>query len=236
MRHDESGTLSAANRRLSAAEIDRVVEGAECVVFDFHLTLCSGLFFAPLGESVMADIERLFWNPDQALQHRWMIGEVAASQVAQYLAGHIGLTASAIEDGLRQGCRRLVLNEAVWGFARAAHAAGKRTALVTVNADVFSEEVVPARGLDRVFDVIVNSADHGTTEKLRLWPIAFEALGGGTGYAGSFLIEDGEQSPRQFTAAGGKAYQYRDDVAFAAWVTERCGRPPSGEPGGRKGF
>ncbi|MBN2581989.1 MAG: hypothetical protein JXL80_02900 [Planctomycetes bacterium] len=208
---------------LSATEVDCVVDGAECVVFDFHLTLCSELFFTALGESAMAGVQQFLFGHDQALADRWMLGEATASQVAQYLSERIGLAASEIEAGLRQGCREFVLNEAVWGFARSAHAAGKRTALVTVNADVFSEEIAPSHGLDRVFDIIVNSADHGTTDKRRLWPVAFEALGDAIGYAGSFLIEDGEQSPSQFIEAGGKAYQYRDDAAFTAWIRERCG-------------
>jgi len=76
MRHEESEKLDAVGLYLSAAEIDRVVEKADCIVFDFHLTLCSDLFFTPLGESVMADIKRLFWEQDQMLQSRWMTGQV----------------------------------------------------------------------------------------------------------------------------------------------------------------
>ena len=71
-------------------------------------------------------------------------------------------------------------------------------------------------------DVIINSADHGTTDKRRLWPIAFRFLGNGADYANSFLIEDGDKSPEQFMQAGGKAYQYRDDLAFADWIKSRC--------------
>lgn len=210
--------------RFTAAEVDRAVGGARCIVIDFHQTLCSGLFFATLEAPVIEKIERLFWQGDAELQHRWMTGEVTAQQIVEHLSVQVGMSADALNASLREGCRRLSLNEMVWAFARSARAAGKRTALVTVNADVFSEDIVPAHGLDRVFDVIINSADHGTTDKCRLWPIAFDRLGGGIGYANSFLIEDGEQSPRQFVEAGGKAYRYHDDVAFGNWILNCCAR------------
>lgn len=206
---------------LSRDAVGCIVEHADCVVFDFHRTLCSDLFFRPLGESVLAEIQPLLWGPDQGLLDRWMTGQVRASEIAGHLARHLGIPAVTIELALREGCRELVLNRAVWEFAQAVRAAGKRVALVTVNMDVFSEEVVPSHGLHRVFEVIVNSADHGTTDKLRLWPIAFGGLGTRIGYAHSFLIEDGEDSPRRFTQAGGKAYQYRDDVTFRAWLDQR---------------
>lgn len=222
MKRRDPERATSLDAELTAAEIDRIVEGAQCVVIDFHQTLCSGLFFATSEPPVFEKIERLFWQGAPELQHRWMTGEVTAQQIARHLSGLVHMPADVIEAALREGCRSLPLNEAVWAFARSARAAGKGTALVTVNADVFSEEIVPAHGLDRVFETIVNSADHGTTDKRRLWPIAFDRLGDGIGYADSFLIEDGEQSPRQFIEAGGWAYRYHDDVAFANWIESRC--------------
>ncbi len=198
-------------------QVDRIVGHAECVVFDFHRTLCSDLFFRPLGEPVLARIQPLLWGADQSLLDQWMGGHVKASGIARYLSQHLGIPAREIEAGLRDGCRKLVLNEAIWAFAQAVRKAGKRTALVTVNMDVFSEEVVPSLGLDQVFEVIVNSADEGELDKSRLWPVAFEAMGSGIGYADGFLIEDGADSPAKFTAAGGMAYQYTDDARFMAW-------------------
>lgn len=203
--------------------VDRIVEKSDCVVFDFHRTLCSDVFFRPLGESVLARIQQLLWGPDQTLLDQWMTGRISASGIAEHLSGHLGIPAGEIEAGLRESCRDLVLNQAVWEFAQAVRAVGKRTALVTVNMDVFTEEVVPSHGLDRVFEVIVNSADHGELDKRKLWPVAFQSLGEGIGYANSFLIEDGEDSPLAFAEAGGKAYQYSDGDAFTIWVNERHG-------------
>jgi len=209
------------NLNPSPSDVDRIVEHADCVVFDFYLTLCSEFFFRPLGESVLSQIQLLLWGKDQSLLDQWMTGHVSAPQIALYLSQHLDISAKEIEAGLREGCRGFVLNEAIWAFAQAVRKAGKRIALVTVNMDVFSEEVVPSLRLDQVFEVIVNSADEGEMDKSRLWPVAFEALGGGISYPGSFLIEDGTHSPAKFTAAGGKAYQYTDDASFTAWLSTR---------------
>lgn len=207
--------------------VDRVVDGAKCVVFDFHGTLCSELFFQELGDTALACIQGLLWGEDQTLLDQWMAGRVSASVIADHLATPLGFAAHEIEQALRTGCRRLTLNDAVWRFAQAARAAGKRTALVTVNMDVFSEAVAPSHPFDEVFEVVVNSADYGVTDKLRLWPIAFEVLGD-VDYADSFLIEDGECSPRKFTEAGGRAYQYTDDAAFSVWLNRRAHGDESG--------
>jgi hypothetical protein len=78
--------------------------------------------------------------------------------------------------------------------------------------------VVPAHKLDRIFDVIVNSADYHNIRKEALWPIAFEKLGGGIGYPDSLLIEDGETEPEKFRQLGGYAQQYTNDKAFNKWI------------------
>ena len=90
--------------------------------------------------------------------------------------------------------------------------------MVTDNMDVFSKVVIPAHGLDAQFDVIINSADFQEIRKDRLLPVAFERLGDGIGYANSLLIEDGENEPALFRAAGGTAYQYSNDEQFLNWL------------------
>jgi len=79
--------------------------------------------------------------------------------------------------------------------------------------------VVPAHGLDQLFDVILSSSDFHETRKDVLWPIAFERLGGEIGYTNSVLIEDGETEPTMFRALGGYACQYVNDEKFLNWLT-----------------
>ncbi len=111
-----------------------------------------------------------------------------------------------------------LLNAAVWEFAIGQRAVGRKTALVTVNMDVFSRIVVPAHGLDRIFDVIVSSSDHRDLRKEILWGLAFAQLGDNLHYGNSLLIDDSPQATALFESRGGTAHRYENDQRFREWI------------------
>jgi FMN phosphatase YigB (HAD superfamily) len=192
----------------------------KCVVFDFGFTLSPDHYFKiapadfPQWHTVIQ--ERIFGNP--YLTNPWMKGELTSHDIAAILTQFIPMDSSDILATMEMGCKHLEFNPAVWDFAAAQKGAGRKTALVTDNMDVFTKVVVPAHHLDQLFDVIVNSSDHHEIQKDLLWPIAFERLGGGIGYANSLLIEDGEAEPVLFCSLGGSAYQYSSDALFLEWL------------------
>ncbi len=192
----------------------------KCVVFDFGYTLSPDYYFkiAPRGISQwQAVIQKvIFEEPSVVIP--WMRGELTSLDIAGILSDHFPLDIQTIAKTMEKGCQNLNFNQAVWDFAVARKADGRKTALVTDNMDVFTKVVIPAHGLDALFDVIINSADFHEIRKEVLWPIAFERLGGGTGYANSLLIEDGESEPAKFRASGGTAYQYQGDELFLDWL------------------
>jgi FMN phosphatase YigB (HAD superfamily) len=191
-----------------------------CVVFDFGFTLSPDYYFnvVPSGcPQWHAVIQKVILG-DPAITIPWMKGELTSLDIAGILSRHFPLDIPTIATTMEKGCQRLGFNPAVWDFAVAQKAAGRKTALVTDNMDVFSKVVVPSHGLDQLFDVILNSADFHEIRKEFLWPIAFERLGGGIGYTNSLLIEDGENEPAMFRSLGGWAYQYFNDAAFLEWL------------------
>ena len=195
-------------------------EKIKCVVFDFGFTLSSEHYFnfSPPGcPQWHAVIQKEIFG-DDGIMIPWMKGELTSLDIAGILARHFPLDIPTIATAMEKGCEHLALNPAVRDFAVAQKAAGRKTALVTDNMDVFTKVVVPFHGLDRLFDVILNSADFHEIRKEFLWPIAFERLGGGIGYANSLLIEDGENEPGLFRALGGYAHQYSNDAAFLEWL------------------
>jgi FMN phosphatase YigB (HAD superfamily) len=192
------------------------VSEVECVVFDFGGTFCSAPYFGTLGDEAPELVDRvLFGNAE--ISGPWMTERMSSSDIANYLSGHLQIPASEILAALRVGCRELELNHEVWSFAQEQHRVGRMAALVTGNADVFTDVVVPSHGLDQVFDVIVNSADHGDGAKEALWPKAFEALGPELGYHNSLLIEDSLGEVERFRSLGGLAYQYVGEESFFRW-------------------
>ena len=192
----------------------------KCVVFDYGFTLSPDHYFnvtPPACPEWQAVIQKeIFGEP--AIVIPWMKGELTSLDIAGILASHLSLDIPTIAATMEEGCRHLKINQAVWDFAEAQKAAGRKTALVTDNMDVFSKVVVPAHGLQALFDVILNSCDFHEIRKEVLWPLAFERLGGGIGYENSLLIEDGESEPALFRRMGGQAHQYSTDKAFLEWL------------------
>ena len=190
-----------------------------CVVFDFGGTLSSEPYFKLLPPRALEQVDRtLFGKEDPHIGQGWATGLLSSRDVANYLSPKTGLSPGFILSALYEGCAQIEFNEAVWDFVGEQGRLGRKTVLVTGNFDVFTEVVVPARGLDKVFDAIVNSCDYGTGDKDELWPIAFDMLGEGYGYSGSLLIEDTSHEVVRFREAGGVAYQYTDDAAFRRWL------------------
>ncbi len=190
------------------------------VVIDFGFTLSSDYYFRELGPRFEKRVTELVFSRDSEIGRRWMSGLVSSEVEAEYLSDHLDVSAEDIYSALKQGCSRMSFNQAVWDFARSQKAEGRKTALVTVNADIFSDVIIPSHSLDREFDTIVSSSDFGVElpSKQTLWDAAFEALGSEFGYANSLLIEDTRREVELFRNLGGRAYQYHNDSEFNDWL------------------
>jgi len=191
-----------------------------CVVFDYGDTLSSDHYFKALGPDFDALVDReIFSDNTPTWCDPWARGELTAEIVADHLAGLSGLSPEHILEQLAAGCARQALHQAIWQFAQAQRKLGRKTALVTLNFDIFSRVIVTALGFDRIFDVIVNSAEYRTDDKARMWEIAFSRLDG-CDFANSLLIDDKAKYTERFRARGGMAYQYTGDEDFARWLKE----------------
>ncbi len=195
-------------------------ERIKCVVFDFGFTLSPDHYFkiAPAGFPQWHEVIQEHIFRDESLTIPWMKGELTSRDIAGVIGRHIPMNVDTILATMEKGCEHLSLNLAVWNFAVMQKIEGRKVALVTANMDVFTKVVAPAHKLDRYFDVIVNSADEHEIRKEFLWPLAFERLGEGIGFANSLLIEDGESEPERFRKLGGYAYQYSGEKDFSKWV------------------
>ena len=146
---------------------------------------------------------------------------ISSHEVSERLSDCLGLSADEIQSALARGCSRMSFNQSVWNFARTQRADGRNLALVTGNADIFREVIVPSHGLDREFDSIVCCSDFGVELPLNHpphWDAVFDALGPEFGYANSLLIEDTRREVDLFRDLSGTAYQYRNDQEFDDWL------------------
>jgi hypothetical protein len=192
----------------------------KCIVFDFGFTLSSDYYFniSPPGCPHWHEVIQKNIFGDLSIIGPWLKGDLTSLDIASVLSKHFLLDIPTIVATMEKGCQQLNFNPAVWNFAVDQKAACRKTALVTCNMDIFTKVVVPAHGLDQLFDIILNTSDFHETRKEALWPIAFERLGGEVRYTNSLLIEDGETEPAKFKALGGWAYQYTTDDKFLEWL------------------
>jgi len=189
------------------------------IVVDYGMTLSSALYFRrapPDCPQWVQVVEEAVFGSEWF--ERWMVGEACARDTAAYLATRLPLSPAAVEAQMRAGCRGLALNRGVVAFVRKGRARGRKTALVTANIDLFTQVIVPDQGLEGLFDVIVNSYEYGSTDKVRLWVAAFRQLGSGHGYGTSFLLEDSVQNVARFVALGGRGHCYRGDDELESWL------------------
>jgi FMN phosphatase YigB (HAD superfamily) len=190
------------------------------LIIDCGFTLSSEYYFRELGPQYTDRIAQFVFSRDSEIGRRWMGGLISSHEVSERLSDCLGLSADGIQSALARGCSRMSFNRSVWNFARTQRADGRKLALVTGNADIFREVIVPSHGLDREFDSIVSSSDFGVElpSKQPLWDAAFDALGPEFGYANSLLIEDTRREVELFRDLGGAAYQYRNDQEFDDWL------------------
>jgi hypothetical protein len=150
----------------------------------------------------------------------WCNGRLKAKDIAIRIKAHVDLSFDEIINEMEKGCKNLTFNEALLDFAKSQSEEGRKTAFVTANIDMFSKTVVPSHNLTEIFDAIINSADFGTDDKLRLWPIAFQRLSNGIDYDCSLLIDNSEKWIQEYMKMGGSAYKYTGDSAFTEWLDQ----------------
>ena len=189
------------------------------VIFDFDGTLSSGRYFSPLGPHALDTVARLVFGGNSGeWADPWMRGEISSRDIAVYLSKQLPESEEGILSALRDGCSHMPLNVAVLDFAVRSRQSGRKTALVTANMDVFSEVVVPAHDLRGVFDLVLNTADHGTLDKSTLWRKALAVFGSEHAFSSALLIEDSPRMITLFESLGGFAHQYQGDEAFQRWL------------------
>ncbi len=192
----------------------------KCVIFDYANTLSSDLYFQtkPAKCPEWRELFDKYVFADKYWLTEWCNGRMKAEDIAIRIKEYVDLSLDEIIDEMKKGCQNLTFNEAVLNFAKSQSGEGRKTALVTANIDMFSNTVVPSHNLTEIFDTIVNSADCGTDDKLRLWPVAFQRLGNGIDYDCSLLIDDSDKWIQKFMNMGGSAYNYSEDSAFTTWL------------------
>jgi hypothetical protein len=181
------------------------------LLWDFGDTLADQRWMWPNPEGVPGWTTRYQALPDSDLDERWNLGALTTSELMKVFASDIGATHESLMTHCDARCRDVQFYQHA---SAAARARVLPQAIVTVNADLFTQLVVPNYQLDATFDTIVTSWQERTLDKARLCEIALERLGGKDPAEG-LLLDNIEANVDAWKALGGEAYLFRSDAAFA---------------------
>lgn len=198
----------------------RELPSINLIISDFGFTWCPTKYFSsphPDFPSLPALVEQKIFATH--LSGLWLRGDLCTSEIARILSEGIHLSPHQVKTYMRQTVRGLPVNPSIRNFISEQRLAGRKTAMVTINSDLFSEEIVRDQQLWQYFDIIINSADYKTTDKEYLWNIALSVLGAEYSYKTSLLIDDEERWTQRFQALGGRAFRWACDEDFAKWVS-----------------
>lgn len=192
--------------------------GLNAVLFDFDGVLCRGRFYEPrISSSYPAAKEwlqkNIFVSGNETLR-KWMRGQLSFRDVHAYLETETGIAAEEFDTLMSESLSHFVMDATLMKWAMRLRSAGLRTAIVTDNMDVFTRFVAPLHKLDRIFDTVVNSADHGClkNDEKSLFYVALDRLGIAADQA--LHIDDTERTAEFFRSLGGKAYHFTAESAF----------------------
>lgn len=199
------------------------LDNIKCVVFDFANTLSSDLYFQNRPEFCpnWRELFQQYVFSDKQFLTDWCTGKLSTRDIAGIMHSNINMPVDSIIAEMYNGCKNLTFNTYVINFAKLQRNVGRKTALVTINMDIFTDIIVPFYGLDRIFDVIINSADYSTDNKLELWQVAFKLFDSNISYNNSLLVDDSEKWVAEFRNCGGEAYRYKNDNEFNNWINSK---------------
>jgi phosphoglycolate phosphatase-like HAD superfamily hydrolase len=186
----------------------------ECVLWDFGDTLAdqSWLTKAPAQLSNWPAIYRqLIWEGQLGID--WNLGKVQTGEIASHFAGLLSADREHIADHMRRCCEEVKFFDHAM---KAVQSCQLPQAIVTINSDIFSQQVVPNYRLNQLFETIVTSWEEKTLDKSDLCDIALQRLGGVSDRSGALLIDNRIENVESWRARGGIAFHFTGNEAFAS--------------------
>ena len=190
----------------------------DCILFDFGDTIASEQWMLQSSETYPkweAAYQCEVWGVAE-IGEQWGRGELTSGDIAQRMATALAISPEAARQQMVDNCKKLTYFPHIMAYVQKRRRRGLKQAILTLNADIFSDVVVPHYQLDALFDVIVNSCHHGTLDKAELSQHVFAHYGGDIGFHNTLLIDNSQHHLDRFVAHGGATYLFTTDEQFAS--------------------
>lgn len=190
----------------------------DAILFDFGGTFVDQVFFRS-GSVKISDFPKImkekfyepfFSNPDsRSLLGSWIAGESTKYDIAQSISLQTNYPSEDVLSAMEENCRNLRVFDSVFEWAKEISKI-KKTAIVTINSDIFTDVIVETYSLNIYFAVIVNSCHYKTVDKTLVCKIALEKLGN-VRIDRALLVDDSKSNCEEFIQAGGNSYLFTDE-------------------------
>ncbi|MDD3190543.1 MAG: HAD hydrolase-like protein [Candidatus Pacebacteria bacterium] len=185
----------------------------QAFLFDFDGVLCKGRFYEgsllyKYSEAYDWIQKSIFSNHD--LVGKWMRGIINSDDINKIIFENTETDYNLLKELYEESVRKMKLEEEVLDLAKSLKNSGAKIGIVTDNMDVFFQITVRNHNLDNLFDVIINSADHGILKRDdngRLFDIALDNLG--EKIENSLMIDDSMSTIELYKQKGGQGFLYK---------------------------
>lgn len=192
----------------------------KAVIFDFYRTLSHTEFFLGLESDSRDKIQSLIFSESSDFYWRWLRGEIDKTFICEYLSEALETSAEELLTDLEDSCSKVRLNPILMEFRTLLKQKGIPAGIVTLNFDVFTSLVSPNLDLGDKFDFVINSADHGCSDKKVLYQLALDRLGLPSA-EGCLLIDDDPRWIAAFEELGGCTKHFKGDEDFEDWWSSK---------------
>ena len=192
------------------------------VLFDFDGVLCNGKFYE---KTLQPDYQAVYdWIQsdifgDKELVHKWMRNQITSPEINKLISERTFIEYGILEDLFECSVRQMELDNDVLDLVKALKLSGKKVGIVTDNMDVFTQITIQNHQLDKLFDVVINSADHGLLKKDdhgKLFDMALSLLD--ESIENSLMIDDSATTVDLFKQKGGQGFVYLDAAALKSFL------------------
>jgi len=184
------------------------------ILFDFDGVLSKGRFYEKTLLSKYPEIyawiqDNIFGNKE--LVRQWMKNEINSASINKMISEKTGIEFELLKKLYEESISQMELEKGMIDLAKALISNGKKIGIVTDNMDVFTQITIPNHGLDKIFDVIINSADYGilkNEENGKLFDLALDLLN--VNISSSLMIDDSSQTVELFKKKGGEGILFNN--------------------------
>jgi HAD superfamily hydrolase (TIGR01509 family) len=197
---------------------------AKVILFDFGGVLCKDKFYEkvslPNHQHNFDWIQKNIFA-DQELINKWMRGQIRDKQINQIIATNTGIDWQLLQKLFEVSVALMELEAEMIELAQDLKKLGHKIGIVTDNMEVFQNITVPKHKLDKLFDVIISSIDHGILkqdENGRLFDMALASLN--ESIDNSLMIDDSVNNIQMFKNKGGQGFLYKNTADLKSFLNK----------------